>query len=434
VNKNEKFINKARILHGNRYDYSKIHYIKNRIKITIICLEHGEFEQTPYSHLGGAGCPKCAGNKKLTTETFIEKAKELHNNKYDYSMINYFNNRIKVTIICPEHGEFEQMPSSHLSGNGCPVCTNNKKFTSKIFIKKAKKVHGNKYNYSKVDYVNARTKIIIICSKHGEFKQIPYSHLNGDNCMKCAKKKLGDDKRKTKKKFIEDAKKIHGNKYNYSKTHYINTDTKIIIICPKHGEFEQIPYSHLNGNGCKKCANIFLSKKNAFTTDEFILKARKVHGDKYDYSETNYVNAYNNVIIICPKHGEFEQNPHNHLREQGCPICKASKGEKVISNFLKENKIKFLRQKSFLECRFKNKLLFDFYIPKLNCCIEFDGIQHFKEISVFGGKDGYNKRKITDKIKNEFCKDNDILLHRIKYNDNITKELNKIFKNKISIT
>ena len=296
------------------------------------------------------------------------------------------------------------------------------------FINNAKIIHNDKYNYSKVYYIMNNVKVIIICPEHGEFEQVPFSHLARNGCPKCANKVKGDYKKLTTAEFIQKAKVVHGYKYDYSKTEYCGDKTKIIIICPEHGEFKQMPSSHLAGNGCKICANIFLHERNATTTDEFIIKANIVHKNVYDYSKVHYINVYNNIIIICPIHGEFEKNPHNHLRGQGCPICKASKGEKIISNYLKENQIKFFRQKTFPDCKCKNKLLFDFYIPKLNCCIEFDGEQHFKEISFFGGKIGYDKRKLNDKIKNEFCESNCIPIYRINNVNNIINELNDIFK------
>ena len=111
------FIEKAKAVHGDKYDYSKVEYVKAKEKVCIICQEHGEFWQTPNNHLRGEGCPFCYGSKKLTTEEFISKAKQIHGNKYDYSNVNYVNKYTKVCIICPEHGEFWQKPSNHLKGN-----------------------------------------------------------------------------------------------------------------------------------------------------------------------------------------------------------------------------------------------------------------------------------------------------------------------------
>ena len=142
----EEFIKKAREVHGDKYDYSKVEYNGSFAKVTIICPIHGEFEQTPCSHLRGGGCAKCNWeNTRLTTEEFIRKAIEVHGNKYDYSKLEYKDAFKKVTIICPIHGEFEQVPSSHLIGFGCAKCSGLAKLTTEEFIKKAREVHGDKY-------------------------------------------------------------------------------------------------------------------------------------------------------------------------------------------------------------------------------------------------------------------------------------------------
>ena len=182
----EEFIKKSRAVHGNKYDYSKVEYVNGQTKVCIICPEHGEFWQTPGNHLSGSGCPKCSGKNKKTTLEFISDAVKKHGNKYDYSKVNYTNNHTKICIICPEHGEFWQTPNKHLRGDGCPYCSFNKKLDTVKFIERAKMVHGDKYDYSKIDYLNNRTKVCIICSEHGEFWQTPANHLMGVACPKCA--------------------------------------------------------------------------------------------------------------------------------------------------------------------------------------------------------------------------------------------------------
>lgn len=181
----KKFIEKCILIHGNRYDYSKVEYVNNYTDVCIICPEHGKFEQLPKNHLRGKGCQLCGGTKKLTTEDFVKKAKKVHNGKYDYSKVKYLKDNEKVCIICPEHGEFEQLPYNHKTGQGCPKCYGNKKLTTECFIEKSKDVHGNKYDYSLVDYKNNRTKIPIICPEHGVFKQIAKSHIKGHGCPVC---------------------------------------------------------------------------------------------------------------------------------------------------------------------------------------------------------------------------------------------------------
>lgn len=181
----DEFLKRAKELHGDKYDYSKVKYVNNSTPISIICPIHGEFSQSPAVHLRGGGCPKCAG-KNLSTEEFIQKAREVHGDKYDYTKVEYKDaSTTKVCIICPEHGEFWQMPNRHLLGNGCPKCGGSYKHTTEEFIRRASEVHGYKYNYSKVEYLNKETKVCIICPIHGEFMQAPNKHLIGRGCPQC---------------------------------------------------------------------------------------------------------------------------------------------------------------------------------------------------------------------------------------------------------
>jgi hypothetical protein len=245
----EYFKEKANKKHDKKYDYSKVEYVNNLTKVCIICPKHGEFWQTPYDHLGGCGCRICANKVIPTTNEFIDKAKIIHGDKYDYSNVVYIKNQSKINIICPEHGEFYQRPLNHLNGQGCPVCFGNHKLNVDEFIKRSFMIHNNKYNYSKVVYVNVDTKVCIICPEHGEFWQTPYAHANlGSKCPKC----LGFNK--TTDEFINESKLIHGYKYDYSKVNYIDSITKISIICPIHGEFKQTPKQHLRGCGCPTCS------------------------------------------------------------------------------------------------------------------------------------------------------------------------------------
>ena len=193
--------------------------------------------------------------------------------------------------------------------------------TTEQFIERARKAHGNKYDYSKVEYKNYGTKVCIICSEHGEFWQTPNGHLNGSGCPKCGNNEISKKQSLTNEEFILKARQIHGWKYDYSKVRYINNSTKICIICPQHGEFWQTPGSHLSGCGCPKCANNKKSVSQKSNTEQFIEKAKKVHGDKYDYSKVEYSKSSVKVCIICPEHGEFWQTPNNHLKGGGCQKC-----------------------------------------------------------------------------------------------------------------
>lgn len=184
-----EFINEAKEIHKDKYDYSLVEYKQTNKKIKIICKEHGEFSQLPSLHLNGSGCPKCIGRYK-TTESIISEFKEVHNNKYDYSLVKYKKAKDKIIIICKKHGEFEQRAISHLMGNGCAFCYGNVKYNINYVINKANKIHSFKYDYSLVEYKNSDTKIKIICPIHHIFEQTPYQHINRENgCPKCKQSK-----------------------------------------------------------------------------------------------------------------------------------------------------------------------------------------------------------------------------------------------------
>lgn len=364
----------------------------------------------------------------LTTEQFINRSKIIHRNKYDYKKVKYINGDIKVIIICNIHGEFKQSPASHLQGRGCKECRNDKqKLSKKEFIERSNKIHKYKYNYKDVKYINNKTKVTIICPIHGKFAQKPDSH------MRCGCKKCGDITTKNKLKFstgkfIEKSNKIHKHKYNYKNVKYINSFSKIKIICPIHGEFEQEAHSHLKGIGCSKCGIKKAAKSNSHTKKTFINKAKQIHGTKYIYSQVKYINNHIKVVIICKKHGPFLQTPAVHIHMKcGCPNCMESKGESIIRKFLENNIISYIPQKRFTNCKCIKPLPFDFYLPKYNVCIEYDGIQHFQSIKRFGGKNSLNYTKYHDKIKTKYCKKNNIQLLRITYKDNIEDKLNKYF-------
>ncbi len=318
----EEFIKEATEKHKGKYDYSNVEYVNTDTKVCIICHDHGEFWQKPHSHLNGNGCPICGGTGRLTKDFFIKKANEIHHGKYDYSKVEYENCMKKVCIICSEHGhgEFWQKPNAHLNGQGCPICGGTCRSSKEEFIKEAREVHGDKYNYDKVEYNGAHTKICIICHKHGEFWQGANNHLRGQGCPKCKGDKTRERQTLPKEDFIKKSNELHKDKYDYSKVDYVNCKTKVCIICPEHGEFWQRPNDHNQGKGCPICGGT-----GRLTKDFFIKKSNELHKDKYDYSKVNYVNNRTKVCIICPKHGEFWQKPNAHLNGCGCPKCHADK-------------------------------------------------------------------------------------------------------------
>lgn len=364
-------------------------------------------------------------NDNLKTIHFIENANKVHFNKYDYSNVVYKNRNTKVKIICPIHGEFWQLPYLHSSGHGCPKCgrtivENSRKLNTETFIKKCKLLHGDLYDYSKVNYIKSNIKVCIICREHGEFWQTPSSHLSGRGCPICRYVKSSSKVRMSKEDFIKRSTKVHNGKYNYENVIYKNTDTKVSIICPIHGEFLQTPHHHLKGVGCPECGS------NTYDTEEFIRKARKRHGDKYDYSKTFYKGKKHKVVITCPIHGDFEQLPQNHIKKTGCPECGLRFGvqEKKVFESLK-NKFSSVHYQytndTFLKGKSKNMSL-DCFIPEYNIGIEYQGAHHFYPIEAFGGKKAFDTVHKRDERKYEKCKENGVEVFYISFERKVPDE------------
>ena len=301
--------------------------------------------------------------KKVNTNQFVKRANKIHNYKYDYSETEYLNSKTKIIIICPIHGKFSQNPNNHLSlKRGCCLCGGSKKSTTKEFIQKAKKIHNNKYDYSRAKYFKAIKNVIIICKQHGEFLQTPNNHLRGQGCPKCYYVR-------TTKEFIAKANKIHNNRYNYSKTCFINSKEKITIICANHGEFLQSPNNHLNGQQCPNCFGTL-----KLTTQQFIKKANNIHNNKYDYSRINYINTKTKIIIICKQHGEFKQIPNGHLQGKGCLkcSCNVSKNEIIWLNLIEARLKRKLRKNQRLNIS-KQFIKPDGFDPVTNTIYEYYG-------------------------------------------------------------
>lgn len=224
--------------------------------------------------------------------------------------------------------------------------------------------------------------------------------------------------------FKKRASEIHNDYYDYSKVDYVTGHDKVTITCPKHGDFSQIAYDHLKGSGCPKCGEERRRQLRRNTNDDFISKAKQVHGDKYGYDNTNYEYSNKKVTITCPLHGDFTQTPNDHLRGRGCPKCRESKGEKYVNELLINNNIEFEPQYTFKDCSsmskrgFCTELPFDFYLPEYNACIEYDGKGHFEP--VFGIK-SFESTQRTDKLKTDYCKENGIKLIRVPYTMNLKK-------------
>lgn len=328
------------------------------------------------------------------TNVFIEKSKKIHGEQYSYSKANYISAKRKIIIVCKLHGEFLQTPTNHLSGKGCRKCFSLKarnKYgkSTKDFIQELKNIHGNKYGYDEVEYINAHSKIKVKCFKHGYFLVNAQSFKNGSNCAKCSRENRVS--KYSNEEIINEFSKVHGKDYDYSVTNYKKYNQKIAIKCKKHGIFWQLPKSHMKGSGCPKCAgneiyttieflNELESRKfkrnyydysyveyksakedvriydkrtgtyhrcNAWTmlhkgsgtdirnaedkTAYALAKLRQVHGSRYDYTKLVYKSDEIKLLIGCKIHGFFKQRYSGHLRGKGCPICgDAEIGSKLV--------------------------------------------------------------------------------------------------------
>jgi very-short-patch-repair endonuclease/phage FluMu protein Com len=364
------FINKSNKIHNNRYDYFKSEYVDSSTKLCITCKIHGDFFQSPNHHLKGQGCPECGKilvHKKIrsNTEEFIKKSLKVHGNKYDYSHVNYYgNNKKEVCIICKIHGEFFQVANTHLSGFGCKLCgiflrTKNMSLSLESFIERAVKTHGDRYAYSDVKYENRHKKIDIICKEHGKFSQTPSDHIEGSGCPKCGILDRIKIKTFSLSEFIKRAKDVHGDIYDYSKVKYIESRSKVKIVCSKHGEFLQTPHLHMQGSGCPVC----IGSRGERLISRWFIK---------------------NNIPYYPQYTYKDLKGRGHRRRMA--------------------------------------LRFDFYVPHKNLLIEFDGTQHFKLVR-FNGMSldkaikNFDNIKANDSLKNEYCTKNSIPLLRIPYTD-----------------
>lgn len=280
-----------------------------------------------------------------------------------------------------------------------------KLFKNEIEVRLQEK-HSHRYRYDLSNYVNTRSMIDIICQEHGLFQQRVSDHLySGCGCPQC-----DVTKKFTTIDFVNKSMEMHGAAYDYSKSVYgKNNYDKVIIICPTHGEFKQTPWAHMRGQGCPDCAN-----NRLYTTLDFINMCNQKHNSFYDYGLTEYTGKNRYVTIICPRHGEFKQLAKLHLSGYGCKKCRMSKLESWLKLFLDERKIVWEYGKKFETLKHKRSLSFDFWLPEYNILIECDGIQHREAIDFFGGKKRLDEQIEKDRKKEDWCKENNIYLIRLK--------------------
>ena len=279
---------------------------------------------------------------KKSQQEFLEEIRIIHGDRYDVSHAVYVNSRTKVTVVCPDHGVFYKTPQDLLvSRQGCPECSGRIKWTWDRFVEKARKIHSGKYAYPNQKFTTTAAKYVIICPEHGEFSQSIAGHLKG-GCNKCAYEVRTLKQRDTKEEFIEKAMARHGDYYDYTNVRYHNSQTRVEITCPKHGEFSMRPNNHLSGQGCPDCGLLKANEGIRLSYEKALSRFRNVHRDEYEYDESSYLDYTTKMRVKCSEHGYFKVTPHSHVSmRSGCRHCgilrTAEKNrysiEKILSQF-----------------------------------------------------------------------------------------------------
>lgn len=366
-------------------------------KIPIECHHHGVFYQKAYSHLNGQGCQACGRalsdkNRRLTIDDFIINSQARFGDKFSYQKTVYVDRFSELMITCDVHGDIVLTSEQHRwSKHGCPKCDYEipRARKKQAVLEKASRVHGNRYDYSRVIFTNTTGKVEIVCPTHGSFWQSLDDHVNKRNrCPKCA------NAPDSFAEFVTKARKVHGDKYTYRGDDYQTTASVITIGCSKHGEFRQRAGSHIAGSRCKECH----VEETRLSAEEFVKNAKTVHGDRYDYSKVVYTGNKKKVEIVCSIHGSFWQKPNTHVSKgAGCWPCAESKGERAVESILKKYGVNYIREYRVLPHRYR----FDFYLPEHNVFIEFNGLQHYKPVDVFGGMAAYLSTVERDSVKRQ---------------------------------
>lgn len=416
----DEVIDRIKNIHGDKYGgVDDINYINIGTKIKLICPIHKDFYITPKSIFNGCGCRKCsqianANKTKYDIDTFIKKAREIHGDKYDYSQSTYVNGITKLKIVCPIHGVFEQTPSKHLSGQGCPKCGHNSFMTTETLIEEARKIHDGKYDYSKTEYIDYNTKICIICPEHGEFWQYPYQHIDRKNgCPKCGNIATASKLSKTREDFIKDAIKVHGDKYTFKDTIYKNSTTRIKVNCRKHGMFEILPSNLLQGYGCPKCRCTYSKEENEVANfiGELNVESEKIkleNGQELDIyiPDKKIAFEFDGLYWHCElkKDKYYHSKKTYYCKEQGIRLIHIFEDEWLYKRDIVKSNIRYLLHKNInriygrkciikvlnkddTKCFLDKNSIKEISVPSINYGLIYDG----KIVSIMSFKNIRNK-------------------------------------------
>ena len=360
---------------------------------------------------------------KLNYDILVRDFNITHDNKYTYPKFIYISLYEKITIMCPDHGEFSQQIMAHRQGGKCKLCANLNRSknvkagsidrrTEKFKIEVESKF-GDKFDLSKVKYSTTSDLITIGCPNHGEVKVAAGQFKRSKyGCPYC-----GGTKNLTQEMFLNLIPESHKDEYDLSKTIYKTRQEYIIVICKEHGKFSLKADNFIIGQGCPKCRYIKSANSNRGDILDILESFRITHNNKYTYEEIEPFKSRlsTKIKIFCPDHGPFIQPIDRHYNGHGCPICKSSKGELKVIKILEKFNIEYINEYSFKDLRKSGSikpLRFDFYLPKYNVCIEFDGRHHFEEIETREKLEDVLHR---DNLKNDYCKINNIKLLRLNY-------------------
>ena len=355
---------------------------------------------------------------KYTTKEVIIRAQKVHGDRYDYSKFEYTGSNSPGIIICRIHGEFLQTTQAHIiAKHNCPKCAYQKIALARVmpatdYFNQCKLKHNGKLSYDKADFIKLQNKIIITCLIRGDFTQRADLYLKGNGgCKKCSGC--------TTESVIVQAKIVHGDLFDYSKTEYIGNKIPMTIICRIHGEFVQTTGNHIScKKGCPTCAIEYRASLCRKTKEKFVNEGRTVHGFKYHYDNVVYINSNTKVIIFCPKpeHGNFLQTPGSHISGKGCPRCASrSENEDLINLTLYEGAFMYDFERQFRLANLskdKSRHTFDFYFPEYKVAIEYNGKQHYQKTGFSNNKEKaqllFETQLISDKHKRQFCKEYEI--------------------------
>jgi hypothetical protein len=417
-----EFIRKCEEKHPNKLDYSKTIYVNTKTACIFICKAcKSEFTRDPAHMLGkgrGHGCVVCNGGIKDDLSGFITKAKLTHGNNYKYHLVEYKNSLTKVKIECLNGHVFEQTPNHHIDGNGCPKCIGRGRTLEDFKTMSQEKFGQDAFDYSKTVFVNMNTSLTLICKKSHEFNTVPEIHLRENSlggCTECAKSRSKERMSYTQEQWVELASVRHNNFYDYSKVNYISSLHKIAIICPKHGEFEQTPNSHLSGTGCRKCGIEKIIASKLFGPDDFLKmfdECSTIHSNKYTYTDVYRKDGYLFIELCCEKHGVFSQRFDHHKRGHGCFNCivRCSRPQLEWLNYLSVSSEYIQHSQNEGEFHIPTTNMYaDGYEPTTNTIYEFQGDFWHGNPAVFDGKDinprtGTSYASLFDKTQRKISK------------------------------